>query len=565
MEIPRQEFGKKLPLIKEAIDECDFMAIDTELSGLHRPGGGKRIETRDYRYNEYKEASERFAIIQFGLCTFKWDQPSGRYIAKPFNFPIFPTSFAGGRSQPNRVFHVQAQAFDFLAKQAFDFNKWVYQGIPFMNLIEEEKFVAEKRKVLDDQMPDIPVDDKDRPFLEDARKKINDWIEETSQKKPVDKDGINIPTMNGYHRRLIYQEVRNKFEGLVAEGRRGYIRVIRVTKEQEQARNKEREEQFKIDCDNALGFRKVIDWISDSKKPLVGHNMLLDMCHIIGQFMQPLPDTKEEFKLLAKKLFPLMIDTKHIALSTPEIAEIANGATDLENMRFETSREAFKNPRVDMDWEYPRYLEDKAHEAGYDAYMTGTVFIKMISYLDSHRNPSQDVASVNDTVVEPEEEKRQDNVLSGSEGGWDAEPDDDVDPNWTLEEDEVYNYGSTWVRLLEDSGEPTPLLNSIANKAALVRSAYHYFDFTKEEKDIIKQSNTFVIHLNQQALLDNETAVKAISEFGQFIVESMDDKTTLVVYDRALIDKNTINQTLTENLKTLADGGIQVDCIVDLV
>jgi hypothetical protein len=93
------------------------------LTGLHRPGTGKRIETRDFRYNEYKEASERFAIIQFGLCTFKWDEPSGRYIAKAFNFPIFPTSFAGGRSQPNRVFHVQAQAFDFLAKQAFDFNK----------------------------------------------------------------------------------------------------------------------------------------------------------------------------------------------------------------------------------------------------------------------------------------------------------------------------------------------------------------------------------------------------------------------------------------------------------
>lgn len=36
-----------------------------------------------------------------------------------------------------------------------------------------------------------------------------------------------------------------------------------------------------------------------------------------------------------------------------------------------------------MDWEYPRYLTDKAHEAGYDAYITGTVFIKMLSYLSN--------------------------------------------------------------------------------------------------------------------------------------------------------------------------------------
>lgn len=34
-----------------------------------------------------------------------------------------------------------------------------------------------------------------------------------------------------------------------------------------------------------------------------------------------------------------------------------------------------------MHWVYPRYITDKAHEAGFDAYITGTVFIKMLSYL----------------------------------------------------------------------------------------------------------------------------------------------------------------------------------------
>lgn len=33
MEISRQDFVRKLPIVKAAIDECDFMAIDTELSG----------------------------------------------------------------------------------------------------------------------------------------------------------------------------------------------------------------------------------------------------------------------------------------------------------------------------------------------------------------------------------------------------------------------------------------------------------------------------------------------------------------------------------------------------
>ncbi|ORZ15323.1 ribonuclease H-like domain-containing protein [Absidia repens] len=562
MEIPRQDFTQKLPMVKAAIDECDFMAIDTELSGLHRPGTGKRIETRDYRYNEYKEATDRFLIIQFGLCTFKWDAPSGRYIAKPFNFNIFPTSFAGGRSQPNRVFSVQAQAFDFLAKQAFDFNKWIYQGIPYMNLDDEKKFVTEKRKMLNDEMPDIPVDDKDRPFLEDARKKINTWLE-SKNNKPKDNEGINIAATNGYLRRLIYQEVRNNFEGLTAEGRQGYIRVIRFSKEQQLKRNKEREEQFENDRDKAIGFRKVIDWISESKKPLVGHNMLLDMCHVIGQFIQPLPDTKEEFKTLATKLFPIMIDTKHIAISAPEIEKIVTGATDLENLRFETSRQAFENPRVDMDWEFPRYIEQKAHEAGYDAYMTGTAFIKMVSYLDSQRNPEEIVHVVEDAAVELEKEIQQEETITESNGGWDIEPDDDVDPNWTIDDDEIYNYGSTWVRLLEENGAPIPLIASIANKAALVRSAYHYFDFAQEEQGIIKQSNTFVVHLNQQALLENDVALKVLSAIGQYIVEPMDENSSLVVYERALADKDTIKQRLIDELKKNTASYIPVDSIID--
>lgn len=91
-------------------------------TGLHRPGRAKRIDTLVNRYAEYKEATERYIIIQFGLCTFTWDERSGRYIAKPFNFYIFPTSMTG-KIQPNRTFLTQAQAFDFLSKQAFDFNK----------------------------------------------------------------------------------------------------------------------------------------------------------------------------------------------------------------------------------------------------------------------------------------------------------------------------------------------------------------------------------------------------------------------------------------------------------
>jgi hypothetical protein len=80
---------------------------------------------------------------------------------------------------------------------------------------------------------------------------------------------------------------------------------------------------------------------------------------------------------------------------------------------------------------------------------------------------------------------------------------------------------------------------------------------------IIKQSNTFVLHLNQQALTDNETATKLLGKFGPFIVEPIDDKVTLVVYERPLADRNMVQQGLTESLKTAVDGGVRVDSVVD--
>lgn len=95
-----------------------------------------------------------------------------------------------------------------------------------------------------------------------------------------------------------------RYKDLTAIGMSGFIRVVRLTEKQAKDREIEAKEKIEKDLATAVGFRKVIDMISDSKKIIVGHNMLLDMCHVIGQFIQPLPDTLSEFKKLAHRLFP---------------------------------------------------------------------------------------------------------------------------------------------------------------------------------------------------------------------------------------------------------------------
>jgi|LauGreDrversion4_2_1035121.scaffolds.fasta_scaffold1132906_1 DNA polymerase III epsilon subunit-like protein len=66
-----------------------------------------------------------------------------------------------------------------------------------------------------------------------------------------------------------------------------------------------------------LGFSRVIQLIMDSKKPLVGHNMMYDLGFIYRQFVSKdgsLPENFEDFTKAWRKCFPQKIfDTKVLA------------------------------------------------------------------------------------------------------------------------------------------------------------------------------------------------------------------------------------------------------------
>ncbi|KAG2228303.1 hypothetical protein INT45_011095 [Circinella minor] len=579
MEIPRQQFQSKLPIIKEAIDECDFIAIDTELSGLHRPGGSKRLDTLANRYTEYKEATERFLIIQFGMCTFTWDEKGGRYMAKPFNFYIFPTSMTG-KIQPNRIFMTQAQAFDFLAKQSFDFNRWVYQGIPYLTVTEEKEYIAEAERKLNDDLPEIRIDEKEKQFVENAKEKIKKWVEDP--KESLDPDGVNIDTRNAYQRRLIYQEVRKSFPNLTAEGRSGFIRVVKFNEKQRKKRIKEQQSRIKKDCEDAVGFRKVIDMISASRKVVVGHNMLLDICHVISQFIQPLPEDVQEFKKLANQIFPHMIDTKYLTLTSPDLQVEIGSGTALENLRFETNQEKFKNPYVDMSIEFPRYLHDKEHEAGYDAYITGLVLLKLHSYLEIQANPPPPEEPEEEEKEEEEEEEipEEEQKHRGNTDGWDISDDEEgEDAAWLESEEEdqinqdddeedIYNYGSTRYPILDENGKPTSIIADYINKVVMVRTAYVCFNFTDPETIDSTGDAFHIINTARNPLPSPSVLLDLFSEFGKCIIDTPNKNVeenayeTFVVFENLKGEANAIKQKMAEKL-TAQQEDIQIQTIAE--
>jgi poly(A)-specific ribonuclease len=66
---------ESLPVLLETIREADFIAYDTEFSGLNIGFADKvhDYETLESRYQKLKHACTRLHAFQFGFCTFKWD------------------------------------------------------------------------------------------------------------------------------------------------------------------------------------------------------------------------------------------------------------------------------------------------------------------------------------------------------------------------------------------------------------------------------------------------------------------------------------------------------------
>lgn len=152
------------------------------------------------------------------------------------------------------------------------------------------------------------------------------------------------------------------------------------------------------------GFTNVMDAISKSNKPVVGHNMLLDLVLIYKQFYEDLPDSYFEFKTKIHALFPHIYDSKHLAsalrrdlLDRPipctEDADFLYDTT-LFDLYVNTAKvrdifvpfvtpinETRDRYRSELEAGLKKNLESiqdsHCHEAGLDAVITGAVFLRL--------------------------------------------------------------------------------------------------------------------------------------------------------------------------------------------
>lgn len=134
----------------------------------------------------------------------------------------------------------------------------------------------------------------------------------------------------------------------------------------------------------------VIEELIQGQKPIITHNGFLDLLHLYSNFIGPLPEKSSDFKTAFGKNFPHVYDTKYLVNGASKLYSKTNRFTALGDCYSESL--SISNPKITIPEDFSSYdlsqsAEDGeevegAHEAGFDALMTGTVFLRYLDKLN---------------------------------------------------------------------------------------------------------------------------------------------------------------------------------------
>ncbi|KAG0051838.1 hypothetical protein BGZ89_003396 [Linnemannia elongata] len=355
MEILKEDFEAKLPMLQEAISNCDFISMDTEMSGLSTPQNSHRHpDSLSTRYSKVSASANEFLVVQLGICCFTWSDQLGAYEARPFNFPCFPSNDDEAKSG-ERFFSSQSTSLEFLLKNHFDFNKWIRHGIPYLTRREEEDYIVKKtekeKAFANSSQNDIPIDDRNRSFIESTIAKIKEWLVSTDG---LNNEELTISANNAFYRRLVHQIIRTEFKSELDSSSNAHERTMTLRRMTEEI--KKQKEDAKIARPPKLNLRRVLDMISEAKKPLIGHNCFLDLMQITQQFLWDLPLELDDWKRALSLEWKTVIDTKHLATHPLIKQHLDNSGLDLIDKTVQRPPFSTVGPKIVMAKDYDRYV-----------------------------------------------------------------------------------------------------------------------------------------------------------------------------------------------------------------
>ncbi|XP_002715010.1 poly(A)-specific ribonuclease PNLDC1 isoform X1 [Oryctolagus cuniculus] len=380
MDVGADEFEQNLPLLQELVLGADFVGLDIEFTGLRsslsEPHQISLFDLPSEWYLKTRRSVQQFTICQIGLSVFSTiEGESNKYVAHSCNFFLFPTTFGILDSE----FSFQASSVQFLNQYGFNYNKFLKKGIPYMNEEQEKKI---KQNILAGDWRVRSSLDKDQ--IKVVIDEVTRWLDPAEEG-----DSITLPGIAGFQAFEVQLVLRQALPNIWTAQREQGVVVKKVS----------RQHRWYLEhtsCDrascwkekillSARGFSVFFQMLVRAQKPLVGHNMMMDLLHLHEKFFRPLPESYDQFKQNIHSLFPVLIDTKNVTkdiwkeLNFPRVSNLSE-VYEVLNSNLNPTKNS--GPEIIHANKCEKYVDTKCpHEAAYDAFLCGSVLLKVAHLL----------------------------------------------------------------------------------------------------------------------------------------------------------------------------------------
>ncbi|KAK0623185.1 ribonuclease H-like domain-containing protein [Immersiella caudata] len=324
LNINQAYFWLSFPADIEAISSAEFVSFDLEMTGVKARIDKPTAPLTQHIYQQAKGAAQIFNILQVGISCASYDGDSGAYRVRSFNFGLTPML-----KEVAKVPTLARKSNGFSLEKAFAV------GIPYLSRAE-----ARMAQGLYDQ----------------SRETVERSLGSSSRA---------FETRTGIHGPSWRQEAKVWLFRYVIEA----VFWLRI-------RRRDRSQDFcdpdasELTLDRAQGRLKVAETRLKNEPPfIVGHSSLFDLCFLYETFIGRLPDDITSFTEDIHSLFPRLVDTEHLTSAQ------GTGDRNLLKLYQLYKREQF--PRIFPKTNDSCYRNHQpAHQAGFDSFMTMTVFLK---------------------------------------------------------------------------------------------------------------------------------------------------------------------------------------------
>ncbi|KAM8809786.1 poly(A)-specific ribonuclease PNLDC1 [Eudromia elegans] len=369
MEVGAAGFARRLPRLRRRLRRAAFLGLDMEFTGLHAafPLSNKPslFDSPAEWYQKARQSVQRFTVSQFGLAIFSHEKQN-KYVVHSYNFFLFPSTF--GAMDPE--FTLSASSIQFLSHYGFDYNKFLKDGIPYMNEVQEESL---RQYLLSGSWKVYSVLDKES--MKKAIDEVTCWIAGAEEEETM-----ILQDLSGFQMFEVQLVLRRALQNVWTQPLGdNEVMVKKVSLQHRRLLENSPHDscQKELILTSARGFTNLFQALVKAKKPLVGHNMLMDLLHLHDKFYKPLPESYEEFKRNIHSLFPVLIDTKAVTKSIWKNHPFPRVSSLLEVYEVLCSSDLNPTdplcPEIVLASGCSRYAEKSSpHEAGYDAFLCGS-------------------------------------------------------------------------------------------------------------------------------------------------------------------------------------------------